>query len=200
LESKSESEPAWKKVRTSESEACERCLSSEIARDQKMKNKIRADNSFPSDTNAAEKSGANSQDLWILHVNVDGFKTNAVHVEAHLALMERPPDIILLNETKLDEGSNDSTVAITGYVLISRRDRVSEHKGGGIAVFALRKKASHVTEVSKCEKHARCWVIVHTDDGPFLVGCWYRPPKKGNLEDIEDCAQKSPNHAKKQSK
>ena len=34
-----------------------------------------------------------------------------------------------LNETKLDEGSSDSTVIITGYVLISRRDRGSENKG-----------------------------------------------------------------------
>ena len=35
-----------------------------------------------------------------------------------------------LNETKLDEGSSDSTVTITGYVLISRR-RAPERAAAG---------------------------------------------------------------------
>ena len=71
---------------------------------------------------------------------------------------------------RLDEGSSDSTVTITGYVLISRRDRGSENKGGGIAVFALSKKASHVTEISKCDASERSWVLVHTEEGPYLLG------------------------------
>ena len=75
-----------------------------------------------------------------------------------------------MNETKLDEGSSDSTVTITGYVLISRRDRGSENKGGGIAVFALSKKASHVTEISKCDTSERCWALVHAEEGPYLLG------------------------------
>ena len=80
--------------------------------------------------------------------------------------MERRPDVIFLNETKLDEGSKDSIVTITGYVLISRRDRGAENKGGGIAVFALSKKASHITEISKCDKIERCWVLAYTEEGP----------------------------------
>ena len=62
LENKSESEPVRKKIRTSEREACETCLPSEIGRDQQMKNKIRADFSSPSDTSTTEKNEATSQD------------------------------------------------------------------------------------------------------------------------------------------
>ena len=53
-------------------------------------------------------------------------------------------------------------------------------------MFALSKKASHVTEISKCETSERCWVLVRTEEGPYLLGCWHRLPKRGNLEGIEE--------------
>ena len=28
--------------------------------------------------------------------------------------------------------------------------------------------------------------MAHTNDGPFLLGCWYRPPKRGNLDGIAE--------------
>ena len=125
-------------------------------------------------------------DLWILHVNLDGFKTNAVHVEAQIHLMDRAPDIIFLNETKLDEGDPDKKITITGYVLISRRDRASKNKGGGIAVFVLERKVGSIFEVEKSKVSERAWIMAHTNDGPFLLGCWYRPPKRGNLDGIAE--------------
>jgi len=42
-------------------------------------------------------------DVLILHANMDGYQTHAIDIEAEIALLEREPDIVLLNETKLDE-------------------------------------------------------------------------------------------------
>ena len=80
-------------------------------------------------------------DVLILHANMDGYRTHAIDVEAEIALLalqEQQPDIVLLNETKLDEGNKDPVLA--GYVLICRRDRISQNRGGGIAIFAREKK------------------------------------------------------------
>ena len=114
---------------------------------------------------------------------MDGFKTHAIDIEAQLALLEREPDVVLLNETKLDEASLPPTLA--GYTLICRRDRVSENKGGGIAVLAKTSKAARVTLLECMDDFERCWMI-HTDDGPYLLGCWYRPPNIGNIDGIDE--------------
>jgi len=84
-----------------------------------------------------------TDDFSVFHANMDGFKTHAVDVEAQIQLLDREPDMVLLNETKLDEG--DPPLVLTGYTLICRRDRVSVNKGGGVAVFAKTSKAARVT-------------------------------------------------------
>ena len=58
--------------------------------------------------------------------------------------------------------------------------------GGGIAVFARSSKAAHVTLLDRVDKFERCWMMIHTDDGPYLLGSWYRPPGIGNTEGIEE--------------
>ena len=62
-------------------------------------------------------------DVLILHVNLEGFKSYAVDVEAEIALLERMPDIVLLNETKLDE-----IAELDGCILICERNRVFDTK------------------------------------------------------------------------
>ena len=74
-------------------------------------------------------------------------------------MLDRPPDVVLLNETKLDEG--DPSPTLSGYDLICRRDRISEHKGGGIAVFAKTSIAAHITLIDKSEVFERCWLMLH---------------------------------------
>ena len=31
----------------------------------------------------------------------------------------------------------------------------------------------------------RCWIVYHSEDGPILACCWYRPPDPGNIYGIE---------------
>ena len=28
--------------------------------------------------------------------------------------------------------------------------------------------------------------MIHTDDGPIILGCWYRPPNVGNIDGIDE--------------
>ena len=131
-----------------------------------------------------KKSRANKEnvlqiinDVHILHANLDGYKSHAIDVEAEIALLDQEPDIVLLNETKLDEG--DVEPVLSGYILICQRNRGAKNKGGGIAVFARKEKAAHVTHLGNSEICERSWIMLHTNDGPFLIACWYRPPQQG---------------------
>ena len=53
------------------------------------------------------KEPSSISDVRIMHANVDGYTTHAIDVEAEIALLENEPDIVLVNETKLDEGNSD---------------------------------------------------------------------------------------------
>ena len=73
---------------------------------------------------------------------------------------------------------------IEGYKLISRHDRTDGRQGGGVAVFALEKLAHKVTHLGDSTVAEHSWVIVHSDHGPYVIGCWYRPPAPGEIESI----------------
>ena len=106
------------------------------------------------------------------HCNMNGYKTHAVDVEASIKLLDELPEIVMLNETKMDPG--DEEVKLTGYILLCQRDRGVE--GGGIAVFGRKDVSARMTLIHVSETFERCWVLVHTDEGPILMCCWYRPP------------------------
>ena len=117
---------------------------------------------------------ATGEGFEFFHCNLNGFATNSATVV--LTIRRRPtvPHIVFLNETKTDEGD---PLHLHGYKLVSRRDR--DGNGGGIAVFCLAEQIDHVTHIEQTEatsEYERCWICVHTDEGPILVCCWYRPP------------------------
>ena len=76
--------------------------------------------------------------MWVLQANLNGFVTHGIDIEVELETMTRKPDAVFLSETRTDRGSPD--MALTGYVLLCRRDRDSNNRGGGIAVFVLATK------------------------------------------------------------
>ena len=87
-----------------------------------------------------------------------------------------------LNETFLNKAIEH--VQLEGYQVLARRDREGQW-GGGILVFVLDEYAPRVTLVETSESAERIWAIVHSDRGPYLVCCWYRPPKSGDVVSIE---------------
>ena len=135
--------------------------------------------------------------MTFLHANVDGFATHSVDILTVVKGLVDKPMIICLNETKLlkpPPGQKPDNIAeLEGYKIICRRDRDSINKGGGIAVYARSDIFEQITllEVSKTEE--RAWFMVHTDQGPYLLGCWYRPPGE-SLQGIYNFRDEFDNH------
>ena len=86
---------------------------------------------------------------------------------------------------------------IEGYKLTSRHDRADGRQGGGVAVFALEILAHKVTHLGDSTVAERSWVIVHSDHGPYVIGCWYRPPAPGEIESIRSFKEELQTHATK---
>ena len=122
---------------------------------------------------------AAGEDLQFFHCNLRGFATNSPRVVAAIRLRARKPHIVFLNETLTDE--SDKSFKLEGYELIYKGDRCKG--GGGIAVFARSDVAFRVTLLEKGDDE-RCWITIHSEEGPYLGCCWYRPPVRGELESI----------------
>ena len=84
-------------------------------------------------------------------------------------------------------------VDLAGYQLLVRRNRESQW-GGGVLVFVLDEYAPRVTLVEKFEAAERIWAMVHSDRGPYLICCWYRPPSPGNVETIRSFEEEYRKH------
>ena len=88
-----------------------------------------------------------------------------------------------MNETFLDRTIEH--ISLEGYALIARRDRADGRKCGGIAAFALTTISERVTLVESSQDAERFWLLVHANQGPHLVGVWYRPPAPGEIATID---------------
>ena len=78
---------------------------------------------------------------------------------------------------------------------ISRHDRTDGRQGGGVVVFALENLAHKVTHLGDSTVAEHSWVIVHSDHGPYMIGCWYRPPAPGEIESIRSLKEEVQTHA-----
>ena len=128
-----------------------------------------------------------SDDITFLHVNIQGFRSHAAELAARVELLPVKPALLLLNETFLDQSVVE--IAVPGYQLVARLDRRDGRQGGGVAVFALEVYAAQVTHLADSEHDERAWLLIHSDLGPILVCCWYRPPCAGEVESIRNFAR-----------
>ena len=115
-----------------------------------------------------------------MQYNLRGFLSKCSELDAHVQVAG--PDIICLTETHLDPSVGD--ICLTGYDLISRRDRDDGRAGGGIAVFAAKGISLSVVHIESSTDCERSWHIVHGMQCSFLLGCWYRPPAPGDVTSI----------------
>ena len=92
------------------------------------------------------------------------------------------PTYFIFTETWLDKSIERAVVS--GYVEVSRRDRgTSAH--GGIILFAKFGFENSIVHVGTSSVAERTWHIVHSNRGPLLLGCWYRPPDHAEVATIE---------------
>jgi hypothetical protein len=111
--------------------------------------------------------------LWIMHLNLHGFVSHQAELQHRIA-QSGFPDLVGITESFLDKSI--STAALIGYTLISRLDRRDGRQGGGIALFANVSIANNIVHIADSPLSERSWHILHTHQGPLLVGLWYRPP------------------------
>ncbi len=119
----------------------------------------------------------------MLHMNLRGYLSHIAEVTALLRGMASKPFLVTLNETFLTKAIGH--VELEGYELLARRDRVGQW-GGGVLVFVLAEYHARVTLVETSEQAERVWAIAHSDQGPYLLCCWYRPPAPGNTVTIDN--------------
>ena len=116
-----------------------------------------------------------------LLANIQGF----VSKTAELAyLVERAffPTYVAFTETFLGKGKS---AELHGYVMVSRLDRRTGEKQGGIILFAKAGFEKNIVHVGDSEIHERSWYIIHSDRGPVLFGLQYRRPARGEVDSIE---------------
>ena len=121
-------------------------------------------------------------DLVIMHVNIQGLISSCAELVARIRLMDTKPGLISVNETFLNRSVD--TVEIEGYQLIARRDRCDGRSCGGVAVFAETSIVSQVAPLLVSATSERLWLLIHTNQGPFAVCTWYRPPERGEVDSI----------------
>ena len=103
--------------------------------------------------------------------------------------MNPAPTFVGLIETLLNKSAADGQVQLAGYHLVSRRDRRDGRKGGGVALFVKEEHRACVNLLKHSDNSERSWYLVHTAQGPLLLGLWYRPPNKGEVASVEGCRE-----------
>ncbi len=103
-------------------------------------------------------------------------------LEGNILLNGDKPHVVTINESFLNRAVEE--VSLSGYELVSRRDRRDESGFGGVLVFALTDFAPHIVLLEHGESYEASWHAVHSDIGPVLLCAWYRPPASGEIVSI----------------
>ena len=130
--------------------------------------------------------------ITIAHLNIRGWLSNNALLYAQLCLMEEMPDIVVINESKLNKSVRHP--ALAGYTLIARRDHGVKQHGGGVLMFVINRLSSQVTFMGESKGAERTWIMVHTAQGPYLVGAWYRSPSPTVDESIQSLQDEFEKH------
>ena len=111
----------------------------------------------------------------ISFVSINIQECTDVHVARLCNFLETEvPDIVMLQETWLDDSVAD--IPIPGYALVCRRDRTDGPKRGygGIAIYR-KISFNSIAHLENSLMAERSWCTVMSDIGPILLGNWYRP-------------------------
>ncbi len=92
------------------------------------------------------------------------------------------PQLLAVNESLLTRAVEEPK--LSGFDLISRRDRSDESGWGGVALFALSKVAPYICLLEHAVNYEASWHTIHSDLGAILFCVWYRPPAPGELESV----------------
>ena len=117
--------------------------------------------------------------MKMLLLNLRSYLSHIAEPIALLRNIDEKPFLVALNEAFLNKAIKH--VELESYQVLARRDREGQW-GGGVLIFVLDEYAPRVTLVYISEMAERVWVLLHTDRGPYLICCWYRPPNPVKLK------------------
>ena len=145
--------------------------------------RLRGDDFLPAtlDDRESTSSGVVPSGFTFLLANIQGFMSKTAEL-AYLVERSNFPTYIAFTETFLDKAKSPN---LHGYVQVSRLDRRTGEKQGGIILYAKEGFEKNIVHVGDSEVHERAWYIIHSDRGPVLFGLQYRRPNKGEIESIE---------------
>ena len=86
-------------------------------------------------------------------MSIRGVKTHLAELGGRLRCMPERPLLVALTEMWLD--ASTGAVRLTGYSLISRRDRGDSRQGGGLALFAASAFADNVVFIAHSDGYER---------------------------------------------
>ena len=128
------------------------------------------------------------EEFTTLHSNVRGFISRVAELSARLRLMERKLSVLCLTEAWADKGL--PTMRMEGYTLypgmtVHTADWEAEWLCSLWSGLATGSPSSRIPRSQSA-------VAVH---GPYVIGCWYRPPAPGEVDTIPSFKKKGQLHA-----
>ena len=119
-----------------------------------------------------------SKDFCILHININSIFTKFSEIYEILSLQLY--DVLLINESKLDEHIPDSFCSHVNYHMI-RRDR--NRNGGGLLIY-LNKKYNIIESYNSIE-YESIFLQIGCGANMFNIFSCYKPPKESDVDFIE---------------
>lgn len=101
--------------------------------------------------------------------------TRKVHEVAQL-VSSRGIHLMALAETWLNDSISSGEVELPHFRL-HRRDRVSDHRGGGVAVYCHESVPAVRRQDLEHPNIELLWLEIHQQKQRVMVGCFYRPPR-----------------------
>ena len=127
----------------------------------------------------------NSSDLLILSLNAQSIQAKFGSFSIMLKMLneqEVNPDVILIQETWLENDDYLSNVQIEGYNCINQGYKVSRH--GGLMTYVKNKFTANILDICP---DSQIWeglfIEIITDDGmtsKYIIGNIYKPPRDNN--------------------
>ena len=128
------------------------------------------------------------EEFTILHSNVRGFISRVAELSARLLLMERKLSVLCLTEAWADKGLQ--TMRMEGYALYPGMTvHTADWEADWLcSLWSGLPTGSPSSRIPRSQ--SAVWVMIHSDHGPYVIGCWYRPPAPGEVDTIRSFKKK----------
>lgn len=118
------------------------------------------------------KSNRKIENLFFVQANVNGIRGKKLEVLSLLDTLK--PDIVALQETKIDQTVNTAELFPSGCgYCVYRKDR--SLNGGGVMLL-VKENIDHMPMADLDNGSEAVWIRIKVKDTHHYIGSWYRPP------------------------